>query len=165
MYYLKKYIGVREIVLTAFLFIAGLVLGLGFNNLVVLILCAATIALIAFCIALYVAVASGGYKQEFEKRGATKWEISFNELGVTADVFENDGTTKFTDKKLYEDIDKIALLKDKAYVYFSTAIMFYINYTDFRIGNFVDFCEFIRERVDPKKLKMKAKFRRYKEIK
>ncbi|MDR0696798.1 MAG: hypothetical protein LBF68_04560 [Christensenellaceae bacterium] len=165
MYYLKKYIGVREVLLLLFLFIAGIVLGIIAENLFVLAMCGVTVLLAIICIAIYYATGIAGFKQEFEKRSAVKWNLVFNEIGITADVFEENGNAKFTDKKLYEELDRIALLKDKVYIYFNAALMFYINHSDFTEGNFVEFCEFIKGRVDPKKLKMKAKFKFYREIK
>ncbi|MDR0752256.1 MAG: hypothetical protein LBF12_06740 [Christensenellaceae bacterium] len=165
MYYLKKYIGIRESLLLLFLFIAGIVLGIIAQNLFVLIMCGVTVLLAIVCIAIYYITGLSGYKQEFEKRGAIKWNISFNELGITADVYEEDGATKYTDKKLYEELDRVALLKDRVYIYFNAALMFYIKHSDFVEGNFIEFCDFLKERVDAKKFKMKAKFKFYKEVK
>ncbi|MDR3186537.1 MAG: hypothetical protein LBU04_07050 [Christensenellaceae bacterium] len=165
LYYLRKFIGFKEILLVVLLIISGLVLGIGAQNYFILVISGITILILFVALIIYYSTTLSGFKNEFQSREASKWLFSFSEVGVTIYLFEKGVETQYSEKRFYEELDRIALLKDKVYLYFGAALMYYIDYSDFTKGNFVEFCEFLKERVEPKKFKMKAKFRRYREIK
>lgn len=161
LYYLKKYIGIKEIILSVFLFIAGAVLCFLFKNLFILIMCGVTLVLMGGALLFYIGTSNAGYKMEFEKRGATKWEISFDTEGFTVDTYERGGEDMFTEKRLFSQVDRIAILKDRVYIFANSAVMYYIKYNDFTEGNFIEFCEYIKTVADPSKFKMKAKRKQF----
>ncbi|MFA5449105.1 MAG: hypothetical protein WC292_01515 [Clostridia bacterium] len=160
LYYLRKFVGIREIVLAVFLLAAGLTLYFWVGNLFILIMCGITVVLMAGALLFYWGTAVAGYKMEFEKRDAVRWEFFFEKEEFTADVFEQGGEEKFSDKITYDSLDKVAIKKDRVYIYASAAIVFYIRHQDFTQGNFIEFCDFIKAAVTPDKLKMKTKRRR-----
>jgi hypothetical protein len=161
LYYLKKFIGVKEIILIAFLFTAGLVLGIGVQSMFVLIMCGVTLAVMAGALIFYVAASYAGYNFEFAKRQAIKWETEFDDVGFTVTLHEDNGKKQYTERRVYSDIDKVALKKDRAYIYFSAAVMYYIRHTDFTEGNFAEFCEYLKEKINLEKFKMKTKRKKY----
>lgn len=159
MYYLRKYIGLKEILMVVFLFIAGLVLFFTTANLLILILCGVTVLLVAGSILFYVGTANAGYKMEYSKRGVTKIAITFTETGFIVETFERDSL--YTEKKLYTELEKLAVLKDRVYLYVGAAVMYYVKYDSFTEGNFIEFCDFIKEKVEPAKMKMKTKRKQF----
>lgn len=160
-YYLKKYMGIREYILLAVLLIGGLVLYFAFNQLFILILCGITVLLMAGTIIAYVATSKRSYKSEFVQRNAHEWDITFTEEEIIIETLEDNGENPYTEKRTYEQIEKVAILKDRVYIYTGVATLIYIKYDSFEEGNFIDFCEFIKNKFDPAKFKMKTKRKQY----
>ena len=75
LYYLKKFVGVKEYILVGFLLIGGLVLFFAFNQWLILALCGVTVLLMAAAIVVYIALARKGYREEFVKRNNARMEI------------------------------------------------------------------------------------------
>ena len=75
LYYLKKFVGVKEYILVGFLLIGGLVLFFAFNQWLILALCGVTVLLMAAAIVVYIALARKGYREEFVKRNTHEWKF------------------------------------------------------------------------------------------
>ncbi|MDD3946513.1 MAG: hypothetical protein PHI19_01585 [Clostridia bacterium] len=161
LYYLRKYLGVREFVMVGLLFIAGLSVYLLTYRYLFLILSGVVVIMLLGALWFYQYTSSKGYKMEFESRGATHWEINFDELGFVANTYERGGEEKFTHKCLYADLEKAAILKDKVYLYVGSAMCYYVNYDSFTEGNFIEFCDFIKEKVPAAKFKMRTKKKQF----
>lgn len=158
LYYLRKYLGIKEIVLVALLFVSSFaVFFLTGGKYLFLILSGVVVLLFLGALAFYQYTAIRGYKLEFTDRGATHWELSFDELGIVADTFERGGEEKYTHKCLYAELEKVAILKDKVYIYVGSAVCYYVTHDSLTQGNFVEFCEFLKEKIPAEKFKMRTK--------
>ncbi|MFI3229916.1 MAG: hypothetical protein R3Y23_07165 [Bacillota bacterium] len=155
LYYLKRYIGARQIGLIITLFVVGIILYFWTGGLTVLILGAGTMGLLALAIIIYISSSIAGFKIEFTNRQATHWVMDFETTGFTIDTYEKNGSSKFTEKCTYEKIEKVAIRKDRVYIYVGSAVMFVVKHDSFTYGNFIEFIDFIKEQVDSTKLKMR----------
>lgn len=161
LYYLKKYLGIRELVMVGLLFAASVAVFLLTHQYLFLILSGAVVVMLLGALGFYQITSAKGFKMEFEARDATHWEISFDELGFVADTYERGGETKFTHKCLYADLEKAAILKDRVYLYVGSAMCYYIKYDSFTSGNFIEFCDFIKDKVAPEKFRMRTKKKQF----
>ncbi len=154
-YYLRRYIGLRQIILLLSLVVIGVVMFLWTGRLTMLILGGCSFGLLGIAVAIYVGASIAGYKLEFADRQATHWIMDFETSGFTVDTYEQGGSSKFTEKCSYEKIEKVAIKKDRVYIYIGSAVMFVVKHDSFTTGNFIDFVDFIKAQVDSTKLKMK----------
>lgn len=156
-YYLRKYVGAKEFILLALLFFIGILLFVWLNNVLMLIMSVVTLLLIGGTLGFYYATVLKGYREEYLKRGVSKWVLKFDEEGVEIEVHEGGGDRVYREKRLYREIDRIALLKDRVYLFAATTMMYYVRPEHLVEGNFVELCEFLKEKVPPVKFKMKQK--------
>jgi len=161
LYYLKKYLGVREFVMVGLLFVASVVVFLMTMQYFLIIMSGIVVILLLGALAFYQITSVKGYKMEFAARGATHWEISFGELGLVADTFEKGGDVKFQHKCLYAELEKAAILKDKIYLYVGAAMCFYVTYDSMTEGNFIALCDFLKEKIPAVKFKMRTKKKQF----
>jgi uncharacterized membrane protein len=160
-YYLKKYLGVREYLMVGFLFVASIAVFLLTHQFFLLILSGVVVLLLAAALGFYQITSVKGYKMEFTARGATHWEISFNELGMVADTYEKGGEAKFQYKCLYSDLEKVAILKDRIYLYVGAAMCYYVPYDSMTEGDFISLCDFLKESIPPEKFRMRTKKKQF----
>ena len=163
-HYLLKYVGVKEILLVLALIVGAFVMYFAFNQVIVAILAGVTIVLMVGAILVYVLVSKKNYVEEYAKRHTTEWQFAFREEEFDITILENGGEDAYTEKRSYEQVEKVAILKDRVYIYAGAASMYYLKFDSFTEGNFIEFCEFIKGKVDPMKLKMKDKRRRNKQF-
>lgn len=161
LFYLRKYLGIREYVMVAVLFIASLAVFFLTDRYLFLVMSGFVVLLLLGALGFYQYTSIKGYKMEFKSRGATHWDITMDELGITADTHEKMGEAKYTHKCLYADLEKVAILKDRIYIFVGSAMCYYIPYDSFTQGNFVEFCDFIRSKVPAQKFKMRTKKKQF----
>lgn len=159
-YYLRKYFGVKEIVLISLLLIAGIVLNIYFGNSLMMIAAAVAFFLIGGSMVFYLVTSQQTFKFEFVRRGTTHQEIIFLDDKFEITTFEREKTYK--DMFYYNKIDRIAIKNDVVYIYATTALNYYIKRDSFSEGKFDEFCIFIREKVNPMVFKMKQKKKKIK---
>lgn len=164
LYYLKKFVGVKEYILVGFLLIGGLVLFFAFNQWLILALCGVTVLLMAAAIVVYIALARKGYREEFVKRNTHEWKFAFHEEEFTVETLEENGEKPYTEKFSYDRVERVALRKDRVYIYCGAALSYYIRYDNMTTGTFIDFCEFVKKKIEPAKFKMKEGRRRNKQF-
>lgn len=163
-YYLRKYVGIKELILVLALLIGAFVMYFAFNQVIVAILAGVTIVLMAGAIVVYLIISKKNYVEEYEKRHTSSWEFAFREDEFDITVNEQGGEDAYTERRSYDQIEKVALLKDRVYIYAGAASMYYVKFDSMTEGNFIEFCEFIKSKVDPYKLKMKEKRRKNKQF-
>lgn len=163
-YYLRKYVGIKELVLVIALIVGAFVMYFAFNQVVVAILAGITLLLMAGAVVVYLVVSKKNYKEEFQKRNTKTWDFVFYEDGFDITVNENGGEDAYVEKRSYDQVEKVALLKDRVYVYAGAASTYYIKYDSMTEGNFIEFCEFAKNKIDPYKFKMKEKRRKNKQF-
>ena len=69
-YYLRKYVGIKELVLVIALIVGAFVMYFAFNQVVVAILAGITLLLMAGAVVVYLVVSKKNYKEEFQKRNS-----------------------------------------------------------------------------------------------
>ena len=163
-YYLRKYVGIKELILVLFLLVGALVLYFAFDQLVIMIFAAITIVIMAAAIGVYLVIAKKNYTEEFEKRNTLTWDFNFHEDGFDITINEEHGEKAYIEKRSYDQVEKVAILKDRVYIYAGPASMYYVKYDAMTEGNFIEFCDFVKEKIDPYKFKMKDKRRKNKQF-
>ncbi len=163
-YYLRKYVGIKELILVIALIVGAFVMYFAFNQLIVAIVAVITLLLMAGAVVVYLFVSKKNYKEEYEKRRTTTWDFAFNEDGFDITVNENGGEDGYIEKRSYDQVEKVALKKDRVYIYAGAASMYYIKYDSMTEGTFIEFCEFAKNKIDPYKFKMKDKRRKDKQF-
>ena len=164
LYYLRRFFGVREGILVAVLLTGGLVLMFAFQQWLIMLLAGLTVVIMIAAMIIYLAIADKGYREEYEKRHTEKITISFDEEDFTVEVHEERGERSYSERRGYDAIEKIALLKDRIYLFMGAGTAYYIMYTDVTEGDFASLCEFLRSKVAPQAFKMKDPRRRNKQF-
>lgn len=163
-YYLKKYIGIKEPILLGLLWVAGIVMETVFHRHFVIIMAGVTTGLIIIAVVIYVVVTIKTFRLAYSKRQATKWDMFFNDTGYVVDTYEKNGDEKYSEKRLFADVAAVAILKDRVYIYGSTAIMYYVMPESFTEGNFAEFCEWLKSVLPPEKRNLRKMNRRNKQF-
>lgn len=161
LYYLKKYLGIREYVLVGLLFVASVVVFILTGQYLLLVMSGAVVLLLLGALAFYQLTSVKGFKMEFGERGATHWVLTFNELGLIADTYEKGGESKFEHKCLYAELEKAAILKDRIYLFVGAAMCYYIPYDSMTEGDFIALCDFLKEKIPAQKFRMRTKKKQF----
>lgn len=161
MYYLKRFLGLREIILLLLLAAAALWLFISFKNIIIFIFLGITLLLIIIAIILFLITGIWGYKHDFESTGISYHTIQFFEDKMVVSSLNKAGEPSFSDEHLYSKIEKIAIKKRKIYIYASVALYYYIIAENIGINEFNTLSAFLTERITADKFKMKKTIRKY----
>ncbi len=161
LFYIRKYISLRELVLLAVLFIAAVVFLIFFESILVFVMFLVTLLLMGLSVLLFVVTAYAGYKTEYKKRGVEKHFLIFNNKGFTADSYNDKSEKVFTENFTFNGIDKVAFRKDRIYIYGGVATHFYILPEAMVDGGYDELREFLVEKVEESKFRMKTKYRQF----
>jgi hypothetical protein len=156
-YYLKRYFGVKEIILLAILFVAGIVLYFVFEQIFMIIMSGVTLILTLAVVLLYLYTGRRQYLEEFVARSTHKWTITFDDDQYAIETHEKNGEQAFTEVRDYTQVDRIAIVKNAIYIYTSPATIYYLKKESMKIGEYEDLLIFIKEKFHPMKFKMKQK--------
>lgn len=156
-YYLRRYFGVKEIILILLLFGGGIALFFVFKQIFMLIMSGITLFLVALLVSIFVGLGSKQYKQEIEDRKTKQWTLMFEETGYSIETHENEGKDSYKEIREYDNVDRIAILNDIIYLYTSPATMYYIKRDSLKEGEFDKLVEFMHLKFHPMKFKMKQK--------
>lgn len=160
LYYLRRFFGVREGILVAALLTGGLVLMFAFQQWLIMLLAGLTVVIMIAAMIIYLVIADKGYREEYEKRHTEKITISFDEEDFTVEVHEERGERSYSERRGYDAIEKIALLKDRLYLFLGAGVAYYVKYDDLTEGDFGNLCEFLRKKVHPLAFRMRDKRRK-----
>ena len=163
-YYLRRFFGVKEGILVAILLVGGLVLFFAFDQWLILLLAGLTVVIMAGAMGIYLAISKKGYNEEYLKRHTDEIRMEFDEEDFSIEVLEERGERAYTEKRAYDAVEKIALLKDRIYIFLGAGLAYYIMYTDMTEGDFGSLCEFLRSKVNPAAFRMKDSRRRNKQF-
>jgi hypothetical protein len=161
MNYIKKFLGIREIILVALIFLAGMWLYLVYDVFFILILFGVTVFLILVALALFLITSVLGYKHDFEARNICYHQIEFFEDKMIVTSLLKDGEPEFSEEHLYANIDKVAIKRTKIYIYAGVAVFYYITLDSMKEINPEDLGAFLREHISKEKFKIKSTIRRY----
>ena len=159
-YYLRRFFGVREGILVALLLVGGFVLLFAFDQWIIAMLAGIAILIMIAAMIAYLALSDKGYREEYEKRHTEKINVSFDEEDFTVEVMEERGERSYSERRGYDAVEKIALLKDRLYLFLGAGVAYYVKYDDLTEGDFGNLCEFLRSKVHPMAFKMRASRRK-----
>lgn len=161
MYYMRRYLGLREIILLAVLL--GLGLGLFFllNNVFVLILFAVSILIILIATALFLFTARGGYKLDVEKHGIYKQKLEFTEDAILATNYDKSGAPVFIETHPYEKIEAVSVKPKRIYIYAQVSVFYYVFAKHYDAETCEKLADALRKNLKPEAFKFKRRMRRY----
>lgn len=159
MFYIRKYLSAKELILLGVLLVAALLFWFSFENMLILIMFAVVLLLIGLAVLLFVFTAIAGYKTDYVKFKITRQLLVFNEWGFSVDSFNDKDEKLYSEKIEYQNVDKVALRKDRVYIYGGVALPFYIFPSSIIEGNYEEFRLFLISHLDKSKFKMKSKLR------
>ncbi len=161
MFYIRKYISAREFVLLGVLFAIALLFWITLDNILILVMFGIILLLMFLAVLLFVFTALAGYKSDFTKHGIVKQSLIFSEWGFTINSIDDSEQIVFSEKIEYIDVDKIALRKDRIYLYGGVALPFYIFPESVVEGDYNELRLFLIGHLDKSKFKMKSKVRQF----
>lgn len=161
MYYLKRFAGIREILLMTALLIMGLWLYLAYDLIFVLIIFGITVVLLIVAIVLFLVTGILGYKHDFSSQQIEYQTLEFFENKLIATSQKMGGEPLYSEEHLYEKIDKIAIKRGKIYIYAGVAVFYYIYPESIKNGTISELASFLKEHLDEGKFKIKSTIRRY----
>lgn len=156
-YYLKRYFGVKEIILLIILFIAGIALYFVFEQIFMLIMSGVTLLLVLAVVILYLYTGKKQYAEEFVARETHKWTITFEEDRYIIETHEKNGEESFSEIRDYTQVDRIAIRKDIVFIYTSPATIYFFKRESVQNNAYEDLVVFIKEKFHPMKFRMKQK--------
>ena len=127
MYYMRKYFGLREIILLSILLGIGLALYLTAGVFFILILFGVCLLVIGIAFILFVWTSVSGFKVDFERLGIVKKVIKFGEESIEVISIDKYGKQLYKETHFYDKIDKVAIKKDVIYIYAQVSVFYYIT--------------------------------------
>ncbi len=161
MYYMRKYFGLREIILLALLL--GIGIGLYFlsGTIAMLIMFGICVVIIFIAFLLFVATGKGGYKIDVIKKGVVRQKLEFRDNAIVVTNYNSDGKALFEETHFYERLDKIAVRKNVIYIYAQAAVFYYIKADKFDTETRQKIVNILQEHVPPQTFRMKKTYRKY----
>ena len=161
MYYIRRYFGLREIILLAVLLGLGLSLFFLINNLFVLILFAISVVIVSIAVILFLVTARGGYKLDVEKRGIYRQKLEFTDDAILVTNYDKSGTPVFIETHPYEKIEAVSIKPKRIYIYAQVAVFYYIFATHYEPETCEKLTEILKKNLRPEAFKFRRKRRKY----
>lgn len=161
MYYLRRFLGLREIILVTLLFAIAMWLFLAYEIFIALIFFGVTLLLILIAVALFLVTGFLGYKHDYEKTGTEYHQIEFFDDRLLVTSLDKVGEPIFAEEHLYAKIEKIALKRTSIYIYAGVAINYFVTSESMKETSLDNLKKFLIDKVSPEKFKIKKTIRRY----
>lgn len=161
MYYMRRYFGLREIILMSILFIAGMLLYFLADLILILIFFGLTCAVLLLTVVLFVWTSLAGCKHDLEKIGVAAQKLHFEENAVNVEFYDKGGELIVCENYEYSKIEAVVIKKRFIYIYAAIAIFFYIKRDKIGDKDFEALGEYLRENVPKEKFKFKTVKRIY----
>ncbi len=162
MYYMRRYFGLREIILLTLLLGIGLALFFlsGGTQIIMLILFGVSVAIILFAFVLFLWTSTSGYKVDFEMKGIAHQVLEFDEDALHVTNYDKGGKPVFMETHLYNKIDKIAIRKDVIYIYAQVSVFYYITADSLDATQRTELIELLHRHIDDESVfKIKKTYR------
>lgn len=159
MYYMRRYFGLREIIVLSVLLIAGLVLFFAMGNAFILILFGISVLLILIALVLFILTSSGGYKVDMEKKGIVKQKLEFNEDALVVTNIDYNGNPVFIETHPYDRIEKISVGKKRIYIYAQVSVFYYIWAKNYEPEVCEQISSFLKKILPAEKFKIRKRYR------
>ena len=161
MFLMKKYFGIREAVLLAVLFLAGLFLFLFNGYILIFILFGITCALLLFTFVLFLWTSISGYKVDVVKKNVAFIKLKFEEKSMVATSLTACGEFIFRETHFYDKLENIVIKKHKVYIYAAVAVFYYINKSELKLNEAEELIAFLKEAVPAQKFTFRKRIRTY----
>lgn len=161
MYLMKKYFGVREAVLLCLLFVAGLLLYVLNNYILIFILFGITCALLLFTFVLFLWTSISGYKVDVLRKNIAFVKLKFDKESFTATRLNAGGEFVFSETHFYEKLENVVIRKHKIYIYAAVAVFYYINKNELKGEEYTQLIAFLREAVPAQKFTFRKRIRTF----
>lgn len=161
MYYMRRYFGLREIILLSILLAVGVFLQVFADMFLILIFFGVTLLVVLVTAILFVWTSVAGYKLELDKQGIAVQKIHFDEGCFTAVYLNKVGEQVATEKHDYAKIEAIAAKKDFIYIYAGVAIFYYFTRKELGDERFAELGAYLHNNVPAEKFKFKTVKRIY----
>ena len=159
MYYMRRFFGLREIILLTVLLAIGLALFFAMAQLFILILFAVCIGLILIAFVLFLVTSVGGYKVDMEKKGIVRQKLEFNENALLVTNLDAKGNPVFIETHPYDRIEKISVKKKRIYIYAQVSVFYYILAKNCEPQVCEEIVGYLRKKMRPDAFKFKKKSR------
>ncbi|NLL56378.1 MAG: hypothetical protein GX242_04090 [Clostridiales bacterium] len=161
MYYLKRFLGLREIILVTLLFAVSVWLYAAYDIFIALIFFGVTAALIIIAVALFLITGILGYKHDYEKMQTEFHKLDFLQDRLVVTSLDKAGEPIFSEDFPYQKIEKIALRKNEIFIYAAVAINYYVTQESMKENTLDELKEWLMEKASPDKFKIKKTVRRF----
>ena len=162
MYYMRKYFGLREIILLSILLGIGLGLFIFLKTYFILILFGVCLLIIGIAFLLFVWTSVSGFKVDYEKLGIAKKVLRFGEDHIEAISLDKYGKELYKETHSYDKLDKIAVKRDVIYIYAQVSVFYYITAETLSDEDRNKFVELLHEKVkNEDTFKIKKTFRMF----
>lgn len=159
MYYMRRFFGLREILILAILVIVGLVLFFAMAQTFILILFGVCVVLILIAFILFLITSIGGYKVDMEKRGIAKQKLEFNEDAIIVTNIDAKGNPIYIETHPYDRIEKVSVKRKRVYIYAQVSVFYYIIAKKQEPGVCEEVAAFLKKTMKPEVFKIKKKVR------
>ena len=153
MYYMRRYFGLREIILLSLLLGIGLFLFLYLANIIFLVLFGVSALIILFALVLFIITSKNGSKLDYDKMGVVQQQLDFYLDGILVTNLDKNGNPIFRETHFYEKLDRIALKPKFIYIYAFTSVFYYIYPEDLSDDQRAGLVKFMREHIPADKFK------------
>ncbi len=161
MYYMRRYFGLREIILMSILFIAGMLLYFLADLILILIFFGLTCAVLLVTVVLFVWTSLAGCKHDLEKIGVAAQKLHFDENALNVEFYDKGGELVSCENYEYSQMEAVVVKKRFIYIYAAIAIFFYIKRDKIGDKDFNELGLYLRENVPEAKFKFKTVKRIY----
>ena len=159
MYYLRRYLGLREIILLAILLGVGLALFFWLGNIFILILFAISVLLISVAIVLFLITSKSGYTVDMERKGVYRQKLEFTEDALLVTSMDKSGTPIFIETHPYDRIDTVSIKKDRVYIYAQTSVFYYVFAKHYDEKTCEDLVVILKKKLRPEAFKFRHRIR------
>lgn len=161
MYLMRKYFGLREIILLFILMVAAVLLYVFSNNILIFVLFGITCALLFFTFLLFLWTSISGYKVDVEKKKIAKIKLLFEDKALIATSLGKGGEPIFSETHNYEKLENVVIKRNFIYIYAGVAVFYYINKKDLSEEMWAELGQTLFDIVPPEKFRFRKRIRTF----
>ncbi len=161
MYLMRKYFGLREIILLFLLMVAAVLLFVFTNNILIFVLFGVTCALLFLTFLLFLWTSISGYKVDIEKKKIAKIRLLFEDKALIATSYGKGGEPIFSETHNYEKLENVVIKRDFIYIYAGVAVFYYIKKNALSEKDWSDLNFRLQEVIPPEKFRFRKRIRTY----
>jgi hypothetical protein len=161
MYYMRRYFGLREIILLSVLLTVGSLLYVWFKNIFILVLFGITVLLLVLTLSLFVYTALSGYKIDVKRKNVETILLNLGESAVKAESLNPLGQPVRSEEFGYEKLEKVVIRKKKVYIYATVAVFFYLSTAEMGADKTAELSSLLHSKLPEEKFKFKKTMRMF----